>query len=69
MTRIARGDPRMGAAIAATNAPALAARLHDLRAVIDDWIEVLEQPGGPDEAALVDRLRSARDRLEPPTHG
>jgi len=64
MTRLARGDPRMGAAIAATNAPAIADRLRDLRAVIDDWIEALERPGGPDEAAIAARLRAARDRLE-----
>ena len=30
-TRVARGDPAMGAAIAVTNAPALAARLRDLQ--------------------------------------
>lgn len=65
-TRVARGDPRMGAAIAATNAPAIASRLRDLRAIIDDWLIVLEQPGGPDEAALVARLRAARERLETP---
>ena len=34
MTRIARGDPRMGAAIAATNAEAIASRLRDLRDVV-----------------------------------
>ena len=47
MTRLARGDPAMGAAIAATNAPALAARLRDLRAVLDAWLAELERPGGP----------------------
>lgn len=70
MSRLARGDPRMGASIAATNAPAIADRLRDLRAVIDDWIATLETPGGPDESAIADRLRAARDRLEAaPTDG
>ena len=59
MTRVARGDPQMGAAIVATNAPAIAARLRDLRAVLDDWLAVLERPGGPDEAA---RHRAASGR-------
>ncbi len=36
-TRVARGDPAMGAAIAVTNAPALAARLRDLSSVLDAW--------------------------------
>ena len=42
-TRVARGDPAMGAAILATNAPAVAARLRDLRAVLDEWIAVLDR--------------------------
>ena len=50
MTRLARGDAAMGAGILATNGPAVAARLRDLRAVIDDWLAALERPGGPDEA-------------------
>ena len=57
----------MGAAIAATNAPALAGRLRDLRAILDDWLAELERPGGPDEAALEARLRAARDRLGGPS--
>ena len=64
MTRLARGDPAMGAAIATTNAPALAARIRDLQAVLDDWLAELERPAGPDQAALLDRLRAARARLE-----
>ena len=64
MTRLAHGDPVMGAAIASTNAPAIAARLRDLRAVIDAWLTVLEQPGRPDEAAMETRLRGIRARLE-----
>ncbi len=49
MTRLARGDTVMGAAIAATNAQALAGRLRDLRAILDDVLAELERPGGPDE--------------------
>jgi prephenate dehydrogenase len=64
MTRLARGDAVMGAGILATNGPAVAARLRDLRAAIDDWLAALEHEGGPDEAALVDRLEAARARLE-----
>jgi prephenate dehydrogenase len=64
MTRLARGDPGMGAAIAATNAAALADRLRDLRAVLLEWQTELERPGGPDEAELLGRLRAAREILE-----
>jgi prephenate dehydrogenase len=67
MTRLARGDPGMGASIAATNAPALAARLRDVRLVLDGWLAALERPGGPDEAELRERLRAARARLEEPS--
>jgi prephenate dehydrogenase len=62
-TRVARGDPAMGAAIAATNAPALAARLRDLSAVLDAWRVDLERPGGPDETAIAARLAAARAEL------
>jgi len=65
MTRLARGDVAMGAGIAATNAPALAARIRDLRLVLDGWLEELERPGGPDERRLADRLHAARGHLEP----
>jgi prephenate dehydrogenase len=64
MTRLARGDATMGAGIAATNAPAIAARLHVFRGVIDAWLAELERPGGPDEAALTVRLTAARARLD-----
>jgi prephenate dehydrogenase len=67
MTRLARGDARMGASIMATNAPALAVRLRELRTVLDGWLASLERPGGPDEAELLDRLRAARARLEDPS--
>ncbi len=63
MTRLARGEPAMGAGIAATNAAAIAARLHDLRDVIDRWLAELERDDGPDEAALLARLTAARERL------
>jgi prephenate dehydrogenase len=63
-TRLARGDPAMGASIATTNAPAVAARLRDLRAVIDTWLVELERSPGPDEAAIEARLANAKARLE-----
>jgi prephenate dehydrogenase len=62
-TRLARGDVAMGAGIAATNAPAIAAHLRRFRVVIDGWLADLERPGGPDEAALAERLTAARERL------
>ncbi len=64
MTRLANGDPVMGAAIAATNAPAIAARLRDVGDVIDAWLAALERPGGPDETAIEARLRAAGARLQ-----
>lgn len=63
-TRLARGDVTMGAEIAVANAPAIAARLRDLRAAIDAWIEDLEVPGGPDTGTIARRLAAARRRLE-----
>lgn len=65
-TRLARGDPAMGAAIAGTNAGPLAARLREVRARLDAWIALLEAPGPgglPDEEALRGRLEAARERL------
>jgi prephenate dehydrogenase len=64
MTRVARGDPAMGAAIAVTNATAVAARIRDLRAVLDSWLVALERAGGPDENALAERLVAARTMLD-----
>jgi prephenate dehydrogenase len=64
MTRLARGEPAMGAGMAVTNAVALAGRLRDLRAVLERWQSDLEGPGSPDAAAIEDRLRAARARLE-----
>ncbi len=66
MTRLARGEPSMGAGIAATNSAAIASRLRDLRAVLDEWIVELEREGGPDAEVLRSRFVSARNRLEEP---
>jgi prephenate dehydrogenase len=65
-TRVARGDPAMGAAIVATNGPALATRLRDLRGILDDWLAELDRPDGPDESAVRSRLAAARAILEEP---
>lgn len=65
MTRLARGDPAMGAGIAATNAGALLERLDDLLAALESWRSLLAAPEGPDEAAIRARLESARRRLGP----
>lgn len=66
MTRLARGEPSMGAGIVATNSVAIAARLRDMRAVIDQWLAELERKGGPDPDALRLRFVSAKARLEDP---
>ncbi len=63
-TRLARGDVEMGAGIVATNAPAIAARLRDLRRVIDAWLAELDGADGPEPSRLVARLAAARQRLE-----
>ena len=60
MTRLARGDVEMGTGIAATNAGELAARLRDLRAVIDGWLADLDHEGVADTDAIRERLASAR---------
>ena len=64
MTRLARGDEEMGAGIMATNGPAIAARLRDLRTALDGWLRELERDGGPDAESLNARLTAARRRLE-----
>jgi prephenate dehydrogenase len=64
MTRLARGEPSMGAGIAVTNATAITGRLRDLIAVLEDWRSELERADGPDEAAIRDRLLAAKLRLE-----
>jgi xanthine/CO dehydrogenase XdhC/CoxF family maturation factor len=63
MPRLALGAPEMGAGIAATNSAAIAARLRDVRAVLDEWLAELESPTGPDVGRLYDRFASARNRL------
>ncbi len=62
-TRLARGDARMGAEIAATNAAALAGLLHTYRDRIDEWLALLEAPAGPDPDAMQGRLAAAASRL------
>ena len=65
MTRLARGDPEMGAGILATNAAAVRDRLRDLREILDTWIEQLDPGlGGGDAGELWGRLQAARDALE-----
>lgn len=61
MTRLARGDPAMGAGILATNAGPTAAALRALRAALDDWIDALD--GAPSGETLAHRLERARHRL------
>ncbi len=66
-TRLARGDPTMGAGIAVTNVGPLAAGVRAIRERLGEWLVLLEagpDGGAPDEAALRDRLAAARDRLE-----
>jgi hypothetical protein len=48
----------------ATNAPAVAARLREVRAVLDEWIEALESGGGPDAQVIKARFAAARARLD-----
>ena len=62
-TRLARGDTTMGADILATNAAAVATLLRAQRAGVDDWLALLEAPGGPDVDAIRARLEDARSRL------
>jgi len=63
MTRLAAGDPAMGAAILATNAGPTASAARRLRDVLDGWLTALEANGGPDEAGLRARLEAARRDL------
>ena len=66
-TRLARGDPAMGAGIAATNARPLAAAVRAMRDRLDDWLALLDAGAGeepPSEEALRERFARARARLE-----
>jgi prephenate dehydrogenase len=72
MTRLARGDPAMGAGIAATNEDLLADRVRALRAALGGWLEELERRGGPDPTSIEARLAAVRSALavdEPPADG
>jgi hypothetical protein len=56
----------MGSGILTTNAAAVTARIRALVTVLEDWAAELERTGGPDEAAVNERLRAARQRLSGP---
>jgi prephenate dehydrogenase len=63
MTRLARGDVAMAAGIAATNGPAIAGRLRELRRAIDRWLDALDRDD-PDAERLAEWFGAARERLE-----
>ncbi len=60
MTRLARGDPAMGAGILATNAGEVMARLRELQAILAEWSSELETA---DAEGLEARLAGARAAL------
>ena len=62
-TRLARGDPAMGAGILATNAALVADRLIAVRDVLDSWIQALRDEG-LDVGAVQARLEAARAALD-----
>jgi prephenate dehydrogenase len=64
MTRLAKGDPEMGAGILATNADAVITSLRDLRSTLDTWIELLEAGAEVHAPDLQGRLRAARNALD-----
>lgn len=64
MTRLAKGDPEMGAGILATNADAVTASLRDLRRTLDTWIELLEAGAEQHAPDLQGRLQAARTALD-----
>jgi prephenate dehydrogenase len=66
MTRLARGEPSMGAGIAATNSTAIAERLRELQGVLAEWLAELEAPSGPDAQRLLDRFTADKARLDGP---
>lgn len=65
MTRLARGDPEMGAGILSTNAGAVTARLKSLRETLDTWIELLDAEDAQ-TPELRGRLGAARAVLQEP---
>jgi prephenate dehydrogenase len=64
MTRLARGDPAMGAGIVATNADFVAQAIRSTRAALDAWLADLERGGGPDAARLEAHFAAARRLLD-----
>lgn len=60
MTRLARGDPAMGAGILVTNGSATAERLRAFRSALDEWLDLLGD-GAIDADAVRDRLGAVRD--------
>ena len=64
MTRLARGDPAMGAGIAATNADLIADRLRAMIAVLETWLGELDREGGSDPQRLEARFAAARRLLD-----
>jgi prephenate dehydrogenase len=66
MTRLARGDAAMSAGIAATNGPAIATRLRELRRTIDRWLRELDR-ADPDAERLADWFGAVRERLDTET--
>ncbi len=65
-SRLARGDATMGAEIAASNAEAIAQVMRRLRDRIDEWLDLLEAPDGPDADVMRERLAAAMARLDRP---
>jgi prephenate dehydrogenase len=67
MTRLARGDVAMGTGISVSNAAPLAARIRQVQAVLEGWLQDLEAGVGPDSVAIARRLAEARALLESAT--
>jgi prephenate dehydrogenase len=70
-TRLARGDPHMGADILETNASAIAEQLKAFKEVIVEWIELIERQDADDSRItggkyieLYERLQDARAAIE-----
>jgi prephenate dehydrogenase len=63
-TRLAKGDPEMGAGILATNTQPVADGLRLVRDAIDAWLEQLETPDPIDAERLRRRLEAARAALQ-----
>jgi prephenate dehydrogenase len=61
MTRLARGDPEMGAGILATNRQAVAEKLGRLRVIIEAWERDIDRA---DPVQLEERLDSVRHLLQ-----